>query len=302
MRVTLIEVPYHLGVEDSGYGKAPRMYLDAGAERLIREAGNDVEITRVRRETPYGDELAAVLNVNAALAVEVRQAVARNRLPVVLAGDCNAALGVMAGTGTRSTAVLWFDAHGDFNTPETSPSGYLDGMPLALATGRCLRDRVWGRLGGACVPEDHVVHIGGRDFDREEEQSLSRSRVRVISASELTREGPEDALWPLLQTLMRAQSGRRPDELGAMADAYLHLDVDVLSPDEAPAVGYPAPGGLGRDQRLDAFADGGRARRVSAVTLAGLDPDAPDPEGRTVSAGLAALCAAVAAAAGRGRP
>jgi len=77
---------------------------------------------------------------------------------VILGGDCNVALGVVAGLSGSGAGVVWFDAHGDFNTPETSPSGFLDGMPLAMACGVCHR-HIWDALGGEPVAETHVVHV-----------------------------------------------------------------------------------------------------------------------------------------------
>jgi arginase len=299
VRLSLIEVPYHLGVQDVGTGRAPRLFLDAGLEQVLADAGHDVALTRVARDDGRLDELSAVVETNVALAAVIRDTIAAGRLPLILSGDCNASLGVTAGLGAQSTAVVWLDAHGDFNTPETSPSGYLDGMPLALTTGLCFRDQVWDRLGSDCVPEAHVVHGGGRDFDDGERRNLSASRLAVIPAAELVRQGAREALWPVLQKLRRGRRlDRRPGEPGPLTEVYLHVDIDVLGEDYAPAVGFPAPGGLRPAELADVIAFVGASLRIRAVTLSGMDPQRPDPGGRTVSAGIAALQAAVAAAGG----
>ena len=129
---------------------------------------------------------------------------------------------------------MWFDAHGDFNTPETSPGGFVDGMPLAMATGRCY-PQVWQRLGEepAAVPEAHVLHVGSRDFDPGEQQSLADSGVEVVSGEDIVRRGVRAALVPALDTLR-----------GHVEAVYLHIDIDVLDPAAAPAVDFPSTGGL----------------------------------------------------------
>jgi arginase len=299
MRLTLIEVPYHLGREGVGPGKGPRAYLDDGLAAALAADGHDVAVTRVTRSAPVLDELSAVLNVNAALAGEVRRTLDDGRLPVVLGGDCNVALGVTAGVGGRTIAVLWLDAHGDFNTPESSASGYLDGMPLAMTTGLCFRTEVEGAVGGRCVPEAHVVHIGARDIDTDEQRNFDASRVNVVPALELLRQGASTLLWPALQTLRRGQRlNRRPGEPGGLADAYLHLDIDVLASEYAPAVDFPAPGGLAPEEVREIVRLAGRTLRVRAVSLTGFDPDKDDPASSTLAAGTDVLRAALAAADG----
>jgi arginase len=299
VHLTLIEVPYHLGVEGVGPGKGPGAYLADGLAATLDADGHDVAVTRVTRSAPVLDELSAVLDVNAALAGEVRRTLDEGRLPVVLGGDCNVALGVTAGFGGGTVAVLWLDAHGDFNTPETSASGYLDGMPLAMTTGLCFRAEVEGAVGGRRVPETHVLHIGARDIDTDEQRNFDASRVTVVPALELLRQGASTLLWPALQTLRRGQSvNRRPGEPGGLADAYLHLDIDVLAGEYAPAVDFPAPGGLAPEEMREIVRLVGQSLRVRVVSLTGFDPDKDDSAGSTLAAGTDMLRAALAAAEG----
>ena len=147
MRVSLIAVPYDLGRADVGSGRGPAAYLKAGAAETLRARGHEVEIVTVRREGPFGDELQAVLDVDEAVAVAVDEALFGDSFPLVVAGNCNVTLGVRAGLqrgGDGEAALVWLDAHGDFNTPATTETGYLDGMPLAMLCGRAYR-----RGGGA---------------------------------------------------------------------------------------------------------------------------------------------------------
>lgn len=287
MKITLLQVPYHLGSERVGMGRAPARYLEAGADRRLREAGHEVDIVTVERGAPFAGELRAIIDVNVALSRAVREATDRGSLPVVAGGNCNVALGIMAGLSADRTGVVWFDAHGDFNTPETTPSGFIDGMPLAMCTGLCYRDEVWGALGGACVPETHAVHAGGRDLDPGERRNFEASRVTVVPALQLAREGPAEALRPALQ---RLRGGARPTrgigEVDGVDRVYVHVDLDVLDPAYAPAVDFAAPGGLTPSELLEAIGLTARHLRVSAISLTAYDPEVPDPDERTLRTSL----------------
>ena len=299
MNVALLLVPYHLGAEGVGVGAAPASLLDAGAAERLRADGHTVETVEVRLPPGLRDQLEAVTEIAALLAAEVRRAAAEGSLPVVLGGDCNIALGVLAGLGTVPSGVVWFDAHGDFNTPETSPSGFLDGMPLAIVCGRC-EPQVWERLRATPVPEAHVVHVGGRDFDPEEQRTLIASRVNLVTAFQLGRDGVEEALAPALACL--AGRGdcrpRRPGQPRGVEQVYLHVDIDVLDPTLTPATDFPSPGGLDMHELADAAGAVARRFRIAGVSLTAFDPSVADPDGRTLKVTLELLSELVALAAG----
>src|SRR3954466_8136665 len=123
-------------------GAGPEALLDAGIERALRERGHDVH-TKLA-ELPSGAwhaEIQTGFELMRMLSLAVRDAQASKRLPVILAGNCDTAIGTLAGLGT-GVGVAWFDAHADFNTPETTASGFLDGTAVATITGRC-----WKELG-----------------------------------------------------------------------------------------------------------------------------------------------------------
>ena len=299
MRVVLLPVPYHLGREGLGVGAAPQALLSAGAAEFLRADGHQVDIVEVHRTGPLLDELSAVVDLNAALAVQVRLARAAGALPVILGGDCNVALGVVAGFSDTATGVVWFDAHGDFNTPETSPSGFLDGMPLAMACGVCHR-HIWDALGGDPMPESRVLHVGGRDLDPDEQRLLNASRVSVVSALSLGRQAPADALAPALAAIAGRTGSRprRPGERQTVEAVYVHVDIDVLDPTVAPAVDYAAPGGLEPDELIQALHAVGDRFGVVAVSLTAFDPEQQDDEGRTLQQALEILRELVAVATG----
>lgn len=166
---------------------------------------------------------------------------------IVASGDCTTALGVLAGLRRRGTdpSVVWFDAHGDFNTPTTTPSGYLGGMPLALACGHGDVD-VLHRLGLAPLDEARVVLVGARDVDPGEERLLAASRVRRVAVEHL-----DAALLP-------------------PGPVYLHLDLDVLAEDAVPGLRFrfPAAGGPDRAALLAALETVAASANLAAVGLA----------------------------------
>lgn len=298
MRLTLVSVPYDLGREGVGSGHGPGAYLDGGAAAALRDRGHDVEVVTARRSAPFGDELSAVLDVDAAVAGLVNEAAAHGRLPLVLAGNCNVTLGVRAGLlaaapAVPDIAIVWLDAHGDFNTPETSASGYLDGMPLAMLTGRAFPE-TWERLGARACDEALVVHAGGRDLDPAEADALALSRVAVVSGAEIGYRGLGEALAPALDQVARRAGAAAPP--GARPQTMLHVDIDVLDPTLAPAVGFPSPGGLTVAELLAAVEMTGGRFRLRAVSLTSFDPEAGD-RAKTLGAGLAVLTTAASAAA-----
>lgn len=159
---------------------------------------------------------------------QVEDALSGDNLPVLLAGECSIALTTLpAALAQRPDAcVLWLDAHGDFNTPDTSPSGYLGGMALAGACG------LWDAgLGAGSVAPDRVVLAGVRDLDGPERAALETSDVTVIGSSPVET----------LVAVKNALDG---------VPVYVHLDLDVLDPEEFPAQ-FPAPGGLGPEKLYD---------------------------------------------------
>jgi len=151
---------------------------------------------------------------------DIADAVARSDRPLVLAGDCLTALGPDAGLQRRhrDLSLIWLDAHGDFNTPAISVSGYLAGMSLAMLTGRA-PEPICERLELRAVPDEHAVLIGARDLDPAERDALDESRVRRVAAD------PE---------AVRGAVSRSSGEI------YVHVDVDVIDGDDLPGLKFPA--------------------------------------------------------------
>ena len=279
MDITIIGLPYDLDELRVGKGLAPETLLRGGLSEQLAGQGHSVALETVTispsdapRETRIG-ELAA------ALAAVVAGARASGRFPLIIGGDCMVALGVVAGLGRADdTAIAWIDAHGDFNTPAISISGYLGGMPLACAVGRGLDD-----IRAACdltpVDERHVAVLGARDLDPLEAEALRDSRVTVLSS---------DALMQGTAALAEANAA-----LVGAAQLYLHIDIDVLDQAVAPGVDFPTSGGLSVEQLAEIARGVAGLGNMAAVSLTAVNPE-KDLDGRTARAALDVLAAVFA--------
>jgi arginase len=253
-RPTLVEVPYDLGRRDvNGAAGVPLL-----AEALHDERSDRVEVAFDDGSRPeLRNEIAASMAVVRALADRVRAVVAGGGLPVVLAANCHSSLGTVAGVGGRA-GVVWFDAHADFNTPESTASGFFDGMAAALLMGAgwaTLRRRVEGL---EPVPEERFAYVGMRDPDDGERERLAASRVHQAS-------GLDD----LATTL---------DALREQVDAvYLHIDLDVLDPSAGRANPFAAEGGLQADELARAIDAVAERFAIRAATFTAYWPES-DPE------------------------
>ena len=140
MRISLIQAPYWLGNPELPMAAGPTRIVEAGAAEALREAGNDVELASVEAaeldsdDGYYFNEIKGSFAVVGLVAERVREAVERGSFPVVLATNCLNTVGIVAG-GSTDVGVVWFDAHADFSSTETTPSGFLDGQGLSILTG-----------------------------------------------------------------------------------------------------------------------------------------------------------------------
>lgn len=223
--VELLVVPFDGEHRDTNMARGPAGLLAHGFQDRLRRDGWDVEISEAGIPEGLG-KLATVIAAGRWIAGAVETATARGRFPLVLSGGCLASVGVLTGLQRAGVdpAVVWIDAHGDFNTEETSPSGYWDGMALASACGLSLREVREG-IGLQSLGVDRAVHLAGRSFDPLEIENVRRLGLVTIP--------PDRIAAPESLEKLRKLNGR----------LYLHVDVDGLDPGDVPAVGFPEPGG-----------------------------------------------------------
>jgi arginase len=242
-----IGVPFHLD------GHLPGLRVPVEAERTVLP------------DLPSGSVWERLAALHAAVADEVAGVAGAGGVPLVVSGCCTTSLGTVAGLQRAGVepAVVWFDAHGDVQTPQTSTSGYPGGMPLRQLVGGSERTGP-RRLGLGPVDERDVVLVDARDLDPAEAEFLASSAIRHVDV-------PGLADLPL------------PDR-----PLYLHIDLDVLDAADVPGVMYPVPGGPRADAVRAALRSVLDTGRVAAVGLACTWPEGvdPGPAARDVAAAL----------------
>jgi arginase len=186
----------------------------------------------------------------------VREAITGERRVLILSGNCGpAALSAVSALNPRTTGVVWFDAHGDFNTPDTSASGFLDGMSLAILTGRCWPALAAHFAGFEPVPEANIVLVGTRDLDSREATAVSQSAITTIAPTKM------GAFARAVEALLKR-----------VEDIYVHLDVDVLDNSEGDANSYASAGGLSAQALYAALETLARSGRIRAAGITSYEP------------------------------
>ena len=217
-------------------------YVCIGVPFYLGEAIAERREVEALRQSGIADELEAewvdiapdfaaadnpVVAVNRALAKTIRAHA--DKIPVVFANDCTSCLGMVKGLEAKSPLILWYDSHGDFNTPETTPSGFLGGMPLAALVGRGNQHLMRG-LELAPIAEADVFITDVRNLDPEEGVMLRESEVTIF------------------ESLADLHTGPLPDK-----PLYIHFDTDIVDCAEMPAMSYPEPGGPSLNESIESL-------------------------------------------------
>src|SRR5687767_11752854 len=124
MKVQIIQVPYDSGQRSLRMGSGPEHFVQNGVEQILRDCGCDVYIECIEGQLPFRAEIKTAFELYRTLAERVASAYANGIFPLVLSGNCNSSLGTVAGVGADQLGIIWFDGHGDFNTPDTTESGF----------------------------------------------------------------------------------------------------------------------------------------------------------------------------------
>ena len=256
--VRLLQVPYDSGHRSTRMGRGPEHFVAHGAAERLHLAGHEVHRTVIEPDSAWLAEIKTAFELHRVLSGAVRETVRAGDFPLVLAGSCNSAVGVMAGL-PGNTGVIWFDAHGDFATPDTTKSGFLDGMGLAIVTGRCFVSPGRAIPGFIPIPDEHILTIGTRSLDTAEVESFAVSGIVQVSVAQVREGGLAERLEALRSKVERV---------------YVHVDLDVIDPSVAPANYAAAAGGLHPEELTYALHAIKERFTVVAATLASYDPDA----------------------------
>lgn len=265
--IRIIGIPMDLGQSRRGVDMGPGALRYAGLDDHLRGLGYEVHDfgnieTPVRDTLPPEGGLAflpAVVTAAEAMYQVGRHAIAEGCLPLFIGGDHSIAVGTIGGVSHDAPCgVLWIDAHGDFNTPESSPSGNLHGMPLAALMGLGAPKLVNLGRPGPKLTASQVVIVGARDLDPEERRLIRNSGIGVYTMRDIDERG------------IAAVAKEALARLSHLPRLHVSLDMDALDPREVPGVGTPVPGGLTyREAHLlmELIADTGRVGSLDVVEI-----------------------------------
>jgi arginase len=247
-KVTFIGVPLDLGAGRRGVDMGPSAFRFADIHAKVRELGyqvddaGDMEVSIQETREPGDPRLKFLKEIRSAceaLRDKVGAVLREGGMPLVLGGDHSIAMGTIGGVSRfyherkKKIGLVWFDAHGDMNTPQTSPSGNIHGMPLAVALG--LGEGSLVGLAGHVPMVDgaRAAVVGLRDVDSAERENIKASGIGAFTMRDIDERGMRTVMEEAIQ---RASTGT--------AGIHVSVDLDAMDPDFAPGVGTPAAGGL----------------------------------------------------------
>jgi arginase len=270
--VRIIGVPLDLGASRRGVDMGPSALRIARlVERLeaigytVEDSGNLIVSQREQLTAGNGDVVTAIADVSRELAAETAAAVRTGEIPLVLGGDHSLAMGSVAGVATalaergEALGLIWLDAHGDINTPESSTSGNVHGMPVAHLLG--LGDP---RLAGIATPApavrpEHLVMVGLRDLDPPEQLHIGRLGISVFTMRDIDERGLKSVMAEAIAIASRGTGG-----------IHVSCDPDWIDPMDAPGVGTPVRGGATYREghlALEMVADSGQLVAMDLVEI-----------------------------------
>lgn len=262
-----------LGQSIDGVRKGPNAIREAGLQEMLERLSHDVqdlgnvEIAQpVFKEADTQNKLKNLHEISTSsqrLAEVVDEEIAKKRFPLMLGGDHSIAIGSLAGIAKhyRHLGVIWYDAHSDINSVETSPSGNIHGMPLAVNLG-IGHESLINILGyQPKIKPEHIVIIGARSLDDGEKELIKNLDIRMYTMPEIHRLGMEKVMKETTTYLQRVTDG-----------VHLSLDLDALDPSETPGVGTPVDGGITICESCTAMNVLSKADIVTSAELVEVNP------------------------------
>jgi len=247
-KIRIIGVPMDLGASRRGVDMGPSALRVAGLQARIKQLGHQVEDignipVKQPEEMSYGEKkakyLAEISDACKDLAAIVEKTLDENMMPVVLGGDHSIAAGSLSGVAAhfkkkeKKIGLIWLDAHGDINTPESSPSGNVHGMPLAAAMGYGATELVELQGFRPKVEPQNISLVGIRDLDSQERKLAKKSGVHVFTMRDIDERGMREVMSDAMKYAMDDTDG-----------ISVSLDMDFVDPSDAPGVGTPVRGGV----------------------------------------------------------
>jgi arginase len=292
-KIALIGAPSSAAAFQPGSEKAPAALRAAGLVDRLKEAGFEVHDYGDCPQRLFADDdehrrarnLPAIVAGLNDLKIHAETAMKSGALVLVLAGDCAQSIGLLTGARRyyKHLNLIWFDRDADLNTPATTPSGRIDGMVVAHIVGRGAPElvRFWGET--PLVREPDVLLYGVSRLDPPEQEVLAKSPLRHVTAEQIAAKGAEKSA---ADALVASHADTR--------DFILHLDVDVISGDDLPAVNVPETGGLTLAQVRDSLKKFAAHKNLLGLDIAQFNPD-KDPDGSSAKKIVSLLVEALTA-------
>jgi arginase len=295
-KIRIIGVPMDLGASRRGVDMGPSALRVAGLQARLKQLGHTVEdlgniSVKQAEEMHYGDKKAKYLSEIAetckGLAEQVQKALDEGLLPLVLGGDHSIAAGSMAGVAAhfqkkeKHVGYIWLDAHGDMNTPDSSPSGNVHGMPLAAVIGYGAPELTEMAGFKPMVEPRNVVLVGIRELDSKERRLVKESGVHIFTMRDVDERGMREVMAEALRFAS--------DDTAGVA---VSLDMDFVDPSDAPGVGTPVRGGATYREAhlaLEMIAD---SRVMVALEVVEINP-VIDLHNKTATLGVELVCSAL---------
>lgn len=286
MNIAIVCVPFQNDIKRWGVAQGAQAFLDAGLIDRLRAAGHTVREPAwvdLPREQRTRDTVTNLGRIAAGTSDAVFDALRDNDRVIVLEGDCTHSVGAAGGLARAAggAGIVWFDAHGDMHTLQTTSTGLLGGMPFAVSMGWEFDD--WREAAGLRAPVrcEAAALVGASDLDPEEEHALRTHPIARLDAVDMM----DDQAGPRLAALLAPRAGEAPAW-------YLHLDLDVAGPVEVPGGLTPAPHFPPRQALLDAARATTSTLAVRVISLAAYNPGT-DTERRGARFGVDMALAAV---------
>jgi arginase len=295
-RVSIIGAPCGFGASIAGVDLGPAAMRVAGLRRRVAQLGyevrdlGDLRFDCPTEPPPHGEKLRYLREIKDAcvlLAEDVKKSLGGGELPVVLGGDHSIAIGSVAGVSSfyrergQSVGLVWFDAHADMNTPETTPSGNIHGMPLAVLLGYGTPELTDIEGFSPKLDPRFCAHIGARDVDAGERELIRKLGIRFFTMREIDERGMRACMDDAIAIASKADAGY-----------HVTLDVDALDPGDAPGSGTVVRGGLTyREAHLamEKIAEAGGAVSLEVVEI----NTALDINNRTAELGVELILSAL---------
>jgi arginase len=259
--ITFISVPFDSAHFNTRMGAGPRHVLKSGIIQNLRKKVYEIHHTEIIQKEAFPTEVTSTFTLLKLLKEEVRKAIQNQSFPIVLSGNCCATVAVMAEMNPDTTGVIWFDAHGDCETPETTASGFLDGMGMSMLLNRCWQNLLSTFDLNTTLPGKNILLVGARDLSNDEYEFISANNITLI---------PVDDSKQLHCNPIKTACAQFTQ--AGIQRIHLHIDVDVIDPSIAGSNAYSVLNGLSKNELVQAIDCCIGQIPLASLTIASYDP------------------------------